>query len=131
MQGSEHICSNPLRLKRLVYLTWIVVLYFRTKPVDFSREDQNPYNILVVFHALGSRPKTFHTRKISIKTDVCISLYDVNNCVFPKEYAVNVRLDDQTHCMCLMVKSFRVNGGAYRDRTDDPLLAKQVLSQLS
>ncbi len=23
------------------------------------------------------------------------------------------------------------NGGAYRDRTDDPLLAKQVLSQLS
>ena len=26
---------------------------------------------------------------------------------------------------------FRKNGGAYRDRTDDPLLAKQVLSQLS
>ena len=25
----------------------------------------------------------------------------------------------------------RDNGGAYRDRTDDPLLAKQVLSQLS
>ena len=24
-----------------------------------------------------------------------------------------------------------VPGGAYRDRTDDPLLAKQVLSQLS
>ena len=24
-----------------------------------------------------------------------------------------------------------VYGGAYRDRTDDPLLAKQVLSQLS
>ena len=24
-----------------------------------------------------------------------------------------------------------VDGGAYRDRTDDPLLAKQVLSQLS
>jgi len=24
-----------------------------------------------------------------------------------------------------------VVGGAYRDRTDDPLLAKQVLSQLS
>ena len=23
------------------------------------------------------------------------------------------------------------NGGAYRDRTDDPLLAKQMLSQLS
>jgi len=23
------------------------------------------------------------------------------------------------------------SGGAYRDRTDDPLLAKQVLSQLS
>ena len=25
----------------------------------------------------------------------------------------------------------QVTGGAYRDRTDDPLLAKQVLSQLS
>ena len=25
----------------------------------------------------------------------------------------------------------RRSGGAYRDRTDDPLLAKQVLSQLS
>ncbi len=25
----------------------------------------------------------------------------------------------------------QVVGGAYRDRTDDPLLAKQVLSQLS
>ena len=40
---------------------------------------------------------------------------------------------------CLTVKLFLVraktitkgNGGAYRDRTDDPLLAKQVLSQLS
>ena len=27
--------------------------------------------------------------------------------------------------------SDKVPGGAYRDRTDDPLLAKQVLSQLS
>ena len=27
--------------------------------------------------------------------------------------------------------SYRPIGGAYRDRTDDPLLAKQVLSQLS
>ena len=27
--------------------------------------------------------------------------------------------------------SVRKTGGAYRDRTDDPLLAKQVLSQLS
>ena len=47
--------------------------------MDFSRLDLHPYNILVVFHALGSKPKTFHTRKISIKTDVCISLYDVNS----------------------------------------------------
>ena len=27
--------------------------------------------------------------------------------------------------------SILANGGAYRDRTDDPLLAKQMLSQLS
>ena len=29
------------------------------------------------------------------------------------------------------VRGKPVNGGACRDRTDDPLLAKQVLSQLS
>ena len=52
--------------------------------MDFSREDQNPYNILVVFHASGSRPKITLTRIISIKTDVCISLYDVNSRAFPK-----------------------------------------------
>ena len=28
-------------------------------------------------------------------------------------------------------KRRKATGGAYRDRTDDPLLAKQVLSQLS
>ena len=35
---------------------------------------------------------------------------------------------------CALAASHRQameNGGAYRDRTDDPLLAKQVLSQLS
>ena len=30
-----------------------------------------------------------------------------------------------------MADNYRLNGGASRDRTDDPLLAKQVLSQLS
>ena len=30
-----------------------------------------------------------------------------------------------------MLLSQFMAGGAYRDRTDDPLLAKQVLSQLS
>jgi hypothetical protein len=30
-----------------------------------------------------------------------------------------------------MTDNYRLNGGASRDRTDDPLLAKQVLSQLS
>jgi hypothetical protein len=38
--------------------------------------------------------------------------------------------------LCAWIKrcSFKLSlngGGAYRDRTDDPLLAKQVLSQLS
>jgi hypothetical protein len=31
----------------------------------------------------------------------------------------------------VFIKETRDGGGAYRDRTDDPLLAKQVLSQLS
>ena len=30
-----------------------------------------------------------------------------------------------------MTDNYRLYGGASRDRTDDPLLAKQVLSQLS
>ena len=43
-----------------------------------------------------------------------------------------VRLDGKTLAKCFTVKSAkRVVGGAYRDRTDDPLLAKQMLSQLS
>jgi hypothetical protein len=34
--------------------------------------------------------------------------------------------------MLLNSQTFTLNlGGAYRDRTDDPLLAKQVLSHLS
>jgi hypothetical protein len=39
-----------------------------------------------------------------------------------------VRLDGQEQNLRLAIQSA---GGAYRDRTDDPLLAKQVLSQLS
>lgn len=34
------------------------------------------------------------------------------------------------HTSCTPQPRFAI-GGAYRDRTDDPLLAKQVLSQLS
>lgn len=34
------------------------------------------------------------------------------------------------HSSCTQQPRFAI-GGAYRDRTDDPLLAKQVLSQLS
>ena len=33
--------------------------------------------------------------------------------------------------MCGLLRGNRTSGGASRDRTDDPLLAKQVLSQLS
>ena len=32
---------------------------------------------------------------------------------------------------CTKNSAFRFDGGGERDRTDDPLLAKQVLSQLS
>ena len=38
----------------------------------------------------------------------------------------HIKLNDQSYKSNLVD-----NGGAYRDRTDDPLLAKQVLSQLS
>ena len=43
-----------------------------------------------------------------------------------------VQQDDQTFDECLMILSKKPGfGGAYRDRTDDILLAKQALSQLS
>ena len=53
--------------------------------------------------------------------------------------SIFVRLDDQTlHpgldgqvILAIFVLADRGFGGAYRDRTDDPLLAKQMLSQLS
>ena len=102
-----------------------------------------------------------------MKTDVCISLYDVNYRAFPKGICGGDvarfrrkradRPSDWTakhSAECLAIKSLphmvrrtqsaapiafatvqfpaRIErGGAYRDRTDDPLLAKQVLSQLS
>ena len=37
----------------------------------------------------------------------------------------------QTSIRLVLAFSLRANGGGERDRTDDPLLAKQVLSQLS
>ena len=42
-----------------------------------------------------------------------------------------VRLDGQTLTVLAGQIDVLGYGGAYRDRTDDPLLAKQVLSQLS
>ena len=36
-----------------------------------------------------------------------------------------------THSLGSSLSTASVNGGGERDRTDDPLLAKQVLSQLS
>lgn len=38
---------------------------------------------------------------------------------------------DPSQASCAALHADRRLGGAYRDRTDDPLLAKQVLSQLS
>ncbi len=42
-----------------------------------------------------------------------------------------IKLEVTSHIEIKLVSSSCVNGGASRDRTDDPLLAKQVLSQLS
>ncbi len=59
-----------------------------------------------------------------------VSLYTMSICRLQKK-SDNVQLDGQT----LVVLAGQIEvlgyGGAYRDRTDDPLLAKQVLSQLS
>jgi len=57
VQGSEHVAPIRIEIGTVSVLDLDCRLYFRIKPVDSSREDQNPYNILVVFHALGSKPK--------------------------------------------------------------------------
>jgi hypothetical protein len=48
-----------------------------------------------------------------------------------RPHAICVFLARITLSKSLTNPPLRVIGGAYRDRTDDPLLAKQVLSQLS
>jgi hypothetical protein len=53
-----------------------------------------------------------------------------------KEQAIHgprhrLRIEIRAGICCLHLWSIQRLGGAYRDRTDDPLLAKQVLSQLS
>ena len=52
---------------------------------------------------------------------MCISLYDVNSSDWTAKHS------EVLSGQIVLLQ----NGGAYRDRTDDPLLAKQVLSQLS
>ena len=46
-------------------------------------------------------------------------------------YSSNFRNNIQLEHRGSRITRHRVNGGGERDRTDDPLLAKQVLSQLS
>ena len=57
------------------------------------------------------------TAETSMKL-MCISLYDMKSSDWTAK---------QQTLLCGLIDL----GGAYRDRTDDPLLAKQVLSQLS
>ena len=42
-----------------------------------------------------------------------------------------IRLTGRNRISFVSYNRIGIPGGAYRDRTDDPLLAKQVLSQLS
>ena len=53
----------------------------------------------------------------------CISLHDVIETL--EKVQTNNLFTVKRHAACSRI------GGAYRDRTDDPLLAKQMLSQLS
>ena len=66
---------------------------------------------------MGCPNNHFLREAVRIKL-MCISLYDVIS-------------SNWTVKRILMRSTVKLDGGAYRDRTDDPLLAKQVLSQLS
>ena|SRR5215217_2565863 len=90
-------------------------------------------------HCVGSaRPSTALT---GLGSDVSSNLSITINTWKPPDISslhnvirTGIRLDKpmQTFISLLGYSVFhQVNGGAYRDRTDDPLLAKQVLSQLS
>ena len=69
-----------------------------------------------------------------------LSLYDTcqDNCLkrslrpkLSKNPISLQRLTVTNLCVCAAIDAGFYTGGASRDRTDDPLLAKQVLSQLS
>jgi hypothetical protein len=63
--------------------------------------------------------RIFKEHRNKSREDSC----DVKPRIYPKQ------IYESLHAL---VKHFRgITGGASRDRTDDPLLAKQVLSQLS
>ena len=56
------------------------------------------------------------------------SLHNVDRTGISFQKAMQTFISSEDNCRYLDTNRF---GGAYRDRTDDPLLAKQVLSQLS
>ena len=106
----------------LVYLTWIVHCISSSKLKDiWSGRTACPHNTLS-FSCFELEAQIRHTRHISIKTDV-VSLF-----------TMSIRLQNRrSNAQQALEGMFCADGfgGAYRDRTDDPLLAKQVLSQLS
>ncbi len=69
----------------------------------------------------GSDPKTGPQIQAHCKDQHKTDVYLSKRCEFIQDWMAKP--------FGLTIKSR--NGGAYRDRTDDPLLAKQVLSQLS
>ena len=70
-------------------------------------------------------------RRLSVAGDMPIpwvSPGSASEHIFSLRYLQNRQTAE---AICKLLLSDEWNGGAYRDRTGDPLLAKQVLSQLS
>ena len=66
----------------------------------------------------------------SYQTETNATAASISKPIYDVKEAGNSRHLPPKRISCLQIWSI-MTGGAYRDRTDDPLLAKQVLSQLS
>ena len=142
IQGSKPITGSP----------WLIAGYHVLHRLLLPR---HPPNALLALDLIQKKTSFFRSKATLSRSgagshrNMLVSVLDLDNIVLPVEPADDPPLGtindivitlftmskprpigrSNASSMRLMVKS--AFGGAYRDRTGDPLLAKQVLSQLS
>ena len=125
--GSKPICRLPEAFRRLLRPSSPPVAKAFTI-CAYSLDHITPTSLVVVYGA-GSECDTPHTKCREL---ICISRLESTSQIFKEQLLhpmCSVKYSSMTQI--LNTTHFGRVGGASRDRTDDPLLAKQVLSQLS